>query len=115
MIRYQYCDGSGNLYLVEGNQLRYEPVTMLQSSSGVYDGGEPRIVELTDQQVTELIEKIERTFTNRTFHVDKRTLGSAEVRIISDDSEDMASRKVMLAMRSPDKQSIEDWFARVLS
>lgn len=113
MPKYHYSDGSGNLYVIEANQLRYDPVTMLNSSSGVYDGGDPQTIKLSEEQVASVAAIFEQSFSNRTFKVEKRTLGSGEVRIISDDPE-AETRKVILAMRSPDKQKLEEWLTGVL-
>lgn len=109
MADYFYSDGNGNLYRLIGNQLSYEPVETIESSSGVYSGGKSFETTLSDEQVEELVTLFTAAFKNRTFRLDKRTLGSAEIRRIEEEE----TFKVIVAMRSPDKAKIETFLSRL--
>ncbi|MHA2398576.1 MAG: hypothetical protein ACXADU_06770 [Promethearchaeota archaeon] len=61
---YRYLDGNGNEYIIEGEpttSIEYNPVKTHYSSSGIYDGGEHKKRQITNQQyneVTTILDKI---------------------------------------------------------
>lgn len=109
MVDYIYSDGNGNVYRLMGNRLTYEPVETIDSSSGIYNGGDSWETDISDEQIATLDELFTAAFKNRTFRTDKRTLGSAEIRRIEDDE----TFKVIIAMRSPDKAKIEEFLGEL--
>ena len=59
---YSYSDGSGNTYFITETTITYSPVTPLESSSGLYSGGEPANITIdkaTFQNVVSLLEGFE--------------------------------------------------------
>lgn len=108
MVLYTYSDGSGNTYRIGAASIKYDPVMPMESSSGIYSGGDPVDIAISAEQRQQLIDLFELAFKNRTFRIDKRTLGSAEIRrtIINEDSEEEV-KQVIIAMRSPEKSKIE--------
>ena len=46
-LNYIYSDGSSNNYIVSETQLKYDPVTLKESSSGTYSGGEAKTKSLS--------------------------------------------------------------------
>lgn len=52
---FDYADGNGNVYSIRGLHLSYKPVSPEESSSGVYSGGEPREIDLTQVQVDSVL------------------------------------------------------------
>jgi len=111
MAEYYYSDGSGNSYHLTDNLLSYEPVQTIGSSSLSYHGGKAYDVELSGVQLETLTGMFEAAYKNRTFQLEKRTLGSAQIRRI--ESGEIFS--VIIAMRSPDKTRIEYFFDQLRS
>ncbi len=109
MAEYHYSDGSGNAYHLIDHGLCYEPVQTINSSSLSYNGGTPFKVELSDEQLASLTSMFEAAYKNLTFHLEKRTLGSAQIRRI--EAEEVFS--VIIAMRSPDKTKIESYLSQL--
>ena len=54
IARHAYIDGNNNTYEIR-EQLAYLPITPVQSSSGMYSGGEPKTVELDAERRAGLI------------------------------------------------------------
>lgn len=82
MATYQYADGSGNVYKIGGKDSRtlsYSPVTPIESSSGVYSGGEPFEKTMTPREYENLIESLEAGFKATGSHIDKRKMMSGLV------------------------------------
>lgn len=46
-LNYIYSDGSSNNYIISETQLKYDPVTPKESSSGTYSGGEAKTKALS--------------------------------------------------------------------
>jgi len=102
-----YSDGNGNTWQIEGLKVTYHPVTTIESSSGIYDGGDPLSIEISEEDLTRLLEMFDAGFRNRTFRLEKRALGSGQISKTIDGEQKVT---VILAMRSPDKLNIEAFF-----
>ena len=81
---YEYADGSANLYSLEGNTLSYDPVKPEESSTGMYSGGEPKTVQLTQHQADSIRLLMEEAFTHNTAHIQDRLKGSGAIYISAD-------------------------------
>lgn len=49
-----YADGSANRYEISASELRYIPVKPEESSTGMYSGGEPARIALSEEQYKRL-------------------------------------------------------------
>jgi hypothetical protein len=78
---YYYADGSGNVYMLNGNVLTYDPVTPAESSTGTYSGGEPKMVTLTSEQVHAVIHVLERGMGKTIDQIANREKGTGEITI----------------------------------
>jgi hypothetical protein len=72
---YRYLDGNGNEYIIKGEpttSLEYNPVKPHYSSSGVYDGGEHKNMQITNQQYNEIITILDKVIVKREIQVKDR-------------------------------------------
>lgn len=121
-LSYIYADGSGNRYILrqaEASQresidadrrieLAYEPVTPAQSSSGVYSGGTPWTVTLSDEQSAGLARLFEDALHEESAHQENRAMGTGEV---SRKTATNTTRRI-LASNAAIKARLEDELAK---
>ena len=69
---YEYADGSANLYLLTQTQLRYVPVKPEESSTGIYSGGDPKTVNVSQTQYEELKKQFDAALGNTDIHITDR-------------------------------------------
>jgi len=75
-INYLYSDGNSNSYTVKETQIQYEPVSKEESSSGLYHGGEPKIVIISPYELNKIKILFEEAISDTTSQQLKRSLGS---------------------------------------
>jgi hypothetical protein len=78
VYKYQYADGAGNLYVIRLESIEYYPITRAESSSGNYDGGIYRKVQLTQRQYRELAGSIDRAFKLHSIDPRNSNIGRAK-------------------------------------
>src|SRR5262245_15146860 len=71
-----YADGCGNRYLISPQRVEYTPVKPAESSTGMYDGGDPAIVSIGVDDHRELKERIDAAVQNRSAQMPDRIKGS---------------------------------------
>ena len=114
--RYTYSDCSGNSYKIGDLSITFEPIMPTKNADGFYTDGEPLTIAITSEQRAELVEMFDQAFSNRTFRLEKRTFDSSEIRKIAiDEDSEKDIKKVILALRSPDKQKIDALLKELLS
>lgn len=85
-------DGSNNCFKIfrespgEKILLRFEPVAISQSSSGVYDGGTPKECLISEEQFEKIQAKAREIANNKSLHLEKRKMGTFLVKVKSIDS-----------------------------
>lgn len=69
---YEYADGNANRYVLTPDSLQYIPVLAQESSSGMYSGGQPKVVtisiddfEVLESHLKNLVKRVELHSTNR--------------------------------------------------
>jgi hypothetical protein len=75
---YVYVDGNNNTYSI-GRRLEYIPVTKAQSSSGEYSGGEPKSVEISEEQLAALGALVDRIVGDTANVLSERPMGCGTV------------------------------------
>jgi hypothetical protein len=80
---YQYSDGNANIYIITPDTLEYIPVTPQESSSGFYQGGDPKKVALTSQAFQTLAALFEAAKNNSEIHIAERKKGSGMITTLS--------------------------------
>lgn len=78
----RYLDGSGNEYIINNEPkitIEYNPVKPLQSSSGIYDGGEYVKKDISELQYNNIISTLREAIENRDIYIDDRVKGSGMI------------------------------------
>lgn len=70
--QYTYADGSANHYVITVSSLQYIPVKPEESSTGMYSGGEPAEVNLTEEQFENLKQLLENGIAATGNHIPDR-------------------------------------------
>lgn len=78
---YTYADGSANFYILTPSSLEYKPVKPEESSSGLYNGGEPKKITITAEQFTSACEKLEAAINNSEVHIKDRIKMSGAISV----------------------------------
>jgi len=87
----RYYDGNGNEYIINSTPkftIEYNPVTPLESSSGIYDGGEYVKGEISEQLYNKTILIIGNIIKNREILINDRVKGSGMIIFQDEDKED---------------------------
>lgn len=74
-VMYTYIDGNNNDYIITPENLTYKPISKTESSSGEYDGGEPKDVKLTHEQFTKIESIIAKILADKSSHENNREMG----------------------------------------
>jgi hypothetical protein len=77
--QYTYADGSANRYIITASSLQYIPVKPEESSTGMYSGGDPADVKLTEEQFENLKQLLEKAISATGNHISDRIKMSGEV------------------------------------
>jgi len=88
----RYLDGSGNEYIInkEANiTIEYNPVKPLQSSSGIYDGGEYVKKDISELQYNNIISTFREAIENRDIYINDRVKGSGMIIFQEKDKENI--------------------------
>ncbi len=88
----RYLDGSGNEYIINNEAkitIEYNPVKPLQSSSGIYDGGDYVKKEISEIQYDKIISTLREAIENRDIYINNRVKGSGMIILQEEDKEDV--------------------------
>ncbi|QNJ98085.1 hypothetical protein [Constantimarinum furrinae] len=77
MTTYTYTDQNNNVFDISPKEIRYVPITPVESSSGTYSGGEKVTVSITEEDFKEISELATELFQNTEVHTSKRTMGTS--------------------------------------
>ena len=103
-ITYMYSDGNMNSYSVKDMEIKYEPVTKEESSSGMYSGGEPRAVVITPHELNKLTVLFEGAISDSSCQQAKRSMGSG---LLIRYNKTTAEKKVILKYKSEQLDKID--------
>ncbi|MHA1914737.1 MAG: hypothetical protein ACW986_07345 [Promethearchaeota archaeon] len=85
---YRYIDGNNNEYVIKGDPLlsvEYNPVKPRYSSSGIYDGGEPKKKEISNHQYNNMIGILNQTTDKKEIQMNDRVKLSGMIVIQEND------------------------------
>jgi len=88
----RYLDGSGNEYVINNEPkitIEYNPVKPLQSSSGIYDGGEYIKKEISELQYNRIVSTLREAIENRNIYINDRVKGSGMIILQEEDKENI--------------------------
>jgi hypothetical protein len=83
---YEYADGSANRYVILPESLEYIPVKPEESSTGMYSGGEPKKIEITEVQFQTLKSLLEKAIANHEVLITDRIKMSGQISVITNNS-----------------------------
>lgn len=69
---YSYTDGNNNTYYITPHQVIYQPISTLQSSSGLYNGGNAAEGTLTDKDYAALLTLFTKISQTPAIHQEER-------------------------------------------
>jgi len=98
-----YGDGNGNQYIIEQNNIEYNPVKPKNSSSGIYDGGDHVKKKITQQQYNEIASIFKKAIGNKASHIKNRVKMSGVITI----REGNALKSCILSPNSEELNEIE--------
>lgn len=78
----RYLDGSGNEYIINYKPeitIEFIPVKPLQSSSGIYNGGDYIKKEITIPQYNKIISTLMKAIGNKDIYITERVKGSGVI------------------------------------
>lgn len=93
---YTYIDGNNNVFSIAPESLSYEPISKEQSSSGEYDGGEPKMVKITNEQFTKIEGIIDAILADKSIHEKNREMGFGTI---------IVGKKTIYINRNADKKT----------
>jgi hypothetical protein len=79
--RLMYADGSANRYEISSTELKYIPVKPEESSTGMYSGGEPAQIALSNEQYSQLKNLFESALAQTDQHIPDRIKTSGLVTV----------------------------------
>lgn len=77
--QYTYADGSANRYIITASSLQYLPIKPEESSTGMYSGGDPANVNLTEAQFKSVQQLLEKAISATGNHITDRIKMSGAV------------------------------------
>jgi hypothetical protein len=103
IIKYVYSDGNNNSYIIRKTELEYKPVTPMESSSGVYSGGNPRTIDLTQSEYDKIVAVLNKAIEDKSMHIDQRIMMSGLISV----ENQSGKQTYILGARSNSKAEIE--------
>ena len=73
----KYTDQNNNHYLITQDTFLYDPITAMESSSGVYDGGDPVNKEIPKATFNEVAALVKAMIDDKNLHSEKRLKGTS--------------------------------------
>lgn len=101
-----YGDGNGNMTIIHKKQdllFEYKPIKPENSSSGIYDGGEPVIKRMTEVEYEHILSAIRKAVENKSVHIENRVKMSGFIKITNLSGE----ISLILQPGCPEQQAIE--------
>lgn len=98
----KYGDGSGNLYIIGKDSIEYVPVKKENSSSGVFDGGEPGKKKISEQDFRLVAKEFDEIFRNKKIQIKDRIMTSGILTRIKGDK-----KYQVIISRSPEQAKLE--------
>lgn len=103
--QYIYIDGNNNTYSLRGDTLNYYPVKKINSSSGQYDGGDSKSIQLDKDQIEKLIDLFNLTLNNIDIHQKKREMGCGTLVVIESKNE----QRIYIKRNAQEKIQMEQY------
>lgn len=103
---YRYIDGNNNDYLIKTDSIFYFPVSEKESSSGEYNGGNPKSDKLSGEEFIKIESLIKAIVKDKKNHIDNRLMGCGT--LVS------GNKSLFIDMNSPLKLDLENYLKECL-
>ena len=87
-IIYKYFDGNGNGYIITSQNISYNPVPMIMTSTGYTDNGKALKKNISKKNYENVKKQFDNIFKNKKIHLKNRPIGSGTLRIENDSEYD---------------------------
>jgi len=74
-VVYTYIDSNNNNYIITPENINYEPISKVESSSGEYDGGAPKTANISTEQFAKIEGIIHTILADKSSHEKNREMG----------------------------------------
>lgn len=109
-MNYTYADGNNNRYHISTKKISYKPIKPEESSSGTYDGGEAKTVEISKEDFNNVSILLDNMLQNPKFQNNKRQMGSSRISKRENDK----SISCIIPYRSEQKSELEKLLKSIL-
>lgn len=109
--KFEYADGSANRYLISPDSLSYVPVKPEESSTGMYSGGDPKAIRLTEDQYKQIKSVFDKAISNTADHMEDRIKTSGAISVMDSNG----IRQYILKPNSSGISEIETLLKKLLS
>jgi hypothetical protein len=103
-ITYMYSDGNSNAYSIKETELKYDPVSKEESSSGHYSGGEAKVIIITPHELNKLTVLFEEVMADSSCQQTKRSMGSG---LLIRYNKTTAEKKVIIKFKSEQLRKVD--------
>lgn len=86
MKTYEYIDGNGSVYSITSTSISFKPIAAKESSSGMFNAGEPYVVKVDENQFEVLKQVFEKAIANKIGQTDKRNKGTGKLIVLPEKS-----------------------------
>ena len=107
---FRYIDGSNNTYFIWGNEIKYTPISKENSSSGEYDGGEAKSIQIKKEESDKLYKLCSDAITDTTTHINHRNMGCGTLVHV----QKSGNKTYYLSMNSKSKNKIENYLKELI-
>ena len=105
-----YGDGNGNQYIIEQENIEFNPIKPKFSSSGIYDGGDHIKKKITPQQYDKIASIFNKAMANEASHIKNRVKMSGAITI----REANAEKSCILKPNSEELNEIEKLLKNII-
>lgn len=108
--QYTYADGSANRYIITASSLQYLPIKPEESSTGMYSGGDPANINLTEAQFKSVQQLLEKAISATGNHItDRIKMSGAVTRTTASDTV-----TIILKPGAPEQAALESALKQLL-
>jgi hypothetical protein len=79
MTSYEYVDGNGSSYSITSDSIEFKPIPAKESSSGMFNAGEPFKIKIEKAQFDFLKQVFEKSINNKIGQTDQRSKGTGKL------------------------------------
>ncbi len=102
MTSFEYIDGNGSVYSIANSSIEFKPIPAKESSSGMFNAGEPFKIKIEQAQFELLKSVFEKSINNKIGQTDQRSKGTGKLILLPEKT------FYIFEMNSVQKKEIEE-------